>query len=120
MKKIFTLLVFLGIFSFGLFAQDRNIVSPKGTIQVQNHSFLTEENVGSKIEIKGLLSVKNNSFVLKENPDSRSVVTFNLEVKKWGLKRKLKKRDGKTVKVSGELLEATSTWTKKMKVLSVE
>jgi len=120
MKKISVLIFFSILFSVNVFAQEFKISTQLEVPLTQNHSYLTEEAVGSKVEVKGLLTVKNNSFVLKENPDSRSVVTFNLEVKKWGLKRKLKKLDGKTVKISGELLEATSTWTKKMKVLAVE
>ena len=126
MKKIISLIACTVLLTFSLMAQELDLSQLKaGNTDVpvmQNHSYLTEDAVGSTIEVKGLLSVnpKNNTFVLKENPDSRSVVTFNLEVKKWGLKRRLKKLNGKTVKVSGELLEATSTWTKKMKVLSVE
>lgn len=120
MKKISVLIIFSILFSVNVFTQEFKIASKLDVPLSQNHSYLTEEAVGSKVEVKGLLTVKNNSFILKENPDSKSVVTFYLEVKKWGLKRKLKKLDGKTVKISGELLEASSTWTKKMKVLSIE
>ena len=120
MKKLTSIFIISILLTCVVFAQE--IISPKSNtvIAPSNHSFLTEEAVGSTIEVKGLLSVKNNSFVLKENPESRSVVTFHLEVKKWGLKRKLKKLNGQTVKITGELLDASSTWTKKMKVLSVE
>ena len=120
MKKITVLIMFSILISISVLAQEFKAATQLEAPLPQNHSYLTEEAVGSKVEIKGLLTVKNNSFVLTENPDSRSAVTFNLEVKKWGLKRKLKKLDGKTVKIFGELLEATSTWTKKLKVLSVE
>ena len=124
MKRVITLIAFTVLFAFSLFAQELDLsqLKPGKTDlpAMQNHSYLTEEAVGSTIEIKGLLSVNKNSFVLKENPTSKSVVTFKLEVKKASLKRKLKKLDGKTVKITGVLTEASSTWNKKMKVLSVE
>ena len=124
MKRVITLIAFTVLFAFSLFAQELDLSQLKpGKTDLpvmQNHSYLTEEAVGSTIEVKGLLSVNKNSFVLKENPTSKSVVTFKLEVKKASLKRKLKKLDGKTVKITGVLTEASSTWNKKMKVLSVE
>ena len=124
MKRVITLIAFTVLFAFSLFAQELDLsqLKPGKTDlpAMQNHSYLTEEAVGSTIEVKGLLSVNKNSFVLKENPTSKSVVTFKLEVKKASLKRKLKKLDGKTVKITGVLTEASSTWNKKMKVLSVE
>ena len=81
---------------------------------------LNEEHVDSKITITGRLSAKENEFVLNENPDSRSVVTFKLKVKRWGLKRKLRKLDGQTVTLTGKLLEAPSPWKKTMSVLSLD
>ena len=124
MKRVITLIAFTVLFAFSLFAQELDLsqLKPGKTDlpAMQNHSYLTEEAVGSTIEVKGLLSVNKNSFVLKENPTSKSVVTFKLEVKKASLKRKLKKLDGQTVKITGVLAEASSTWNKKMKVLSVE
>lgn len=124
MKRVITLIAFTVLFGFSLFAQELDLsqLKPGKTDlpAMQNHSYLTEEAVGSTIEVKGLLSVNKNSFVLKENPTSKSVVTFKLEVKKASLKRKLKKLDGQTVKITGVLTEASSTWNKKMKVLSVE
>ena len=124
MKRVITLIAFTVLFAFSLFAQELDLSQLKpGKTDLpvmQNHSYLTEEAVGSTIEVKGLLSVNKNSFVLKENPTSKSVVTFKLEVKKASLKRKLKKLDGQTVKITGVLTEASSTWNKKMKVLSVD
>ncbi len=119
MKKTVVLL-FITFLLSGLFAQEKFSLKNNAVIGSDNHSYLAEDAVDSTIEIKGLLTVNNNSFVLKENPDSKSVVTFGLEVKKWNLKRKLKKLDGKTVKITGVLTDASSTWTKKMKVLSVK
>lgn len=120
MKRLFTLAVIFALFTLSLFAQelDPSFLKKKAMpeLEIQNHSFLTQEHVGSSITITGLLSVNKNNFVLKENPDSRSVVTFTLEVKKWGLKRKLKKLNGKTVTLTGKLTDASATWTKKMKV----
>ncbi len=120
MKRLFTLAAIFALFTLSLFAQelDPSFLKKKAMpeLEIQNHSFLTQEHVGSSITITGLLSVNKNNFVLKENPDSRSVVTFTLEVKKWGLKRKLKKLNGKTVTLTGKLTDASATWTKKMKV----
>ncbi len=120
MKRLFTLAAIFSLFTLSLFAQelDTSFLKKKAMpeLEIQNHSFLTQEHVGSSITITGLLSINKNSFVLKENPDSRSVVTFTLEVKKWGLKRKLKKLNGKTVTLTGKLTDASATWTKKMKV----
>ena len=120
MKKITALLTILLLLTTGLFAQEIFSEKTNSVIVPNNHSFLTEENQGSEITITGLLSAKKNTFVLKENPDSRSVVTFNLEVKKWSLKRKLRKLDGKTVKITGVLTDASRTWIKSMKVTKVE
>ncbi len=120
MKKITILLAISIFFVFSFFAQEIFSEKTNRPIAPSNHSYLTEEFLGSEITVKGLLSVNKNSFVLKENPDSKSMVTFRLEVKKWGLKRKLKKLDGKTVKLTGELVEASSTWTKRIKVLKIE
>ena len=85
-----------------------------------NHSFLTEKNVGEPIVIKGKLIQNDDSFTIVENIASKSRVTFILEVEDASLIEQLKELTGKTITLSGELLEASSTWTKKMKVLKVE
>lgn len=120
MKKITALLTILLLLAGSFFAQAIFSEKTNSVIEPNNHSFLTEEHQGSEITITGLLSAKKNTFVLKENPDSKSVVTFNLEVKKWSLKRKLRKLDGKTVKLTGVLTDASRTWIKSMKVTKVE
>lgn len=120
MKKIFSIVFVSLLLSFSFFAQEIYSEKDSKIFVSKNHSYLTEEFVGSDIKITGLLEANKNTFVLKENPDSRSVVTFVLEVKKWSLKRKLKKLNGQTVTVSGILTKASSTWTKKMKVISIE
>ena len=120
MKKILSIVFFLLLVSSFFYAQEFKLPGHKFEVEMTNHSFLTEEHVGSNIKITGLLTVNKKNFVLTENDDSRSAVTFNLVVKKSKLKRQLKKLNGQKVTVSGELLEATSTWTKKMKVLAVE
>lgn len=120
MKKIAAFLTILLLLTAGLFSQEIFSEKTNSVIEPDNHSFLTEEYQGSEITITGLLSAKKNTFVLKENPDSRSVVTFNLEVKKWSLKRKLRKLDGKTVKLTGVLTDASRTWIKTMKVSKIE
>ena len=85
-----------------------------------NHSFLTEKNVGDNITIKGQLLQNGNSFRLIENAASKSRVTFILKMEDTSLIEQLKELTEKTILVSGELLDASSTWTKTMKVLKVE
>ncbi len=119
MKKIITVTLFL-LFGFVILgAQELKLGQKKTEIKITNHSFLSDEHVGSEITITGLLTATKNTFVLTENPDSKSVVTFNLVVKKWGLKSKLRKLNGQTVTLTGTLTQATSTWTKKMKVQKI-
>lgn len=85
-----------------------------------NYSFLNENNVGETLSVTGSLHQNGNGFTLIADPDSKSRVTFILEVTDSELKKKLQSLAGKTVTVTGELLEANSTWTKKLKVQSVE
>ncbi|MCR5284611.1 MAG: hypothetical protein K6D95_03335 [Treponema sp.] len=123
MKKITVLITIQILLIAGLFAQEvfsEKLDGPVG-IEASNHSYLTEEAVGSEITVTGLLSVNNKkSFVLKENPDSKSAVTFTLVVKRCSLKRKLRKLDGQMVKVTGRVTAADKTWSKSMKVKKVE
>jgi len=120
MKKLTAMFFVILLCGAALVGQGLGLAKVGDTISVSNHSFLNEEHVGSEITITGLLSAKKNVFVLSENPDSRSIVTFKLKIKKWGLKRKLRKLDGQTVTLTGKLLEAPSPWTKTMQVLSIE
>lgn len=120
MKKIFSVTLILFTLCSLFYGQELKLSSKKIEFKVTDHSFLTDEHVGSNIKITGLLSVNKNTYVLTENYDSRSAVTFNLVVKKAKLKKQLKKLNGQKITVSGDLLEASSIWTKKMKVLSVE
>lgn len=120
MKKIIALIAISIFIVFSFFAQEVFSEKTGKPFAPGNHSYLTEEYVGSEIKVSGLLTAKKNTFVLKENPESRSVVTFGLEVKKWSLKRKLRKLDGKTVTLTGIITDASSTWTKKMTVISIE
>ncbi len=120
MKKLSLLLILSVFFSIAFFAQEKYSAKYGKVLESNNHSYLTEESVGSEIKVTGLLTAKKNVFALEENPESRSVVTFGLEVKKWGLKRKLRKFDGQKVTLVGVVTEASSTWTKKIKVLSIE
>lgn len=119
MKKAFSIIL-ISLISLCLFAQEKFSTKYGTTISSNNHSYLTEEFLGSEITVTGLLSANKNTFILQENPDSKSMVTFYLEVKKWSLKRKLRKLDGQTVKITGELTEASGTWNKKLKALKVE
>lgn len=85
-----------------------------------NHSFLTEKNVGEIISVKGKLLRNENSFILLENPISKSRVTFILEVNEERFIKQFQEYTDETIKITGELTEASSTWTKKIKVLSIE
>ena len=120
MKKLIAFFLIAFVFGATLFAKEGSFKKIGSTVHITNHSFLNEEHVDSKITITGRLSAKENEFVLNENPDSRSVVTFKLKVKRWGLKRKLRKLDGQTVTLTGKLLEAPSPWKKTMSVLSLD
>lgn len=123
MKRVFTLAAVFVLFTCSLFALELDpsvFKKDLPSVELQNHSFLSQENVGSQITITGVLSVNKGVFSLKENADSRSAVTFVLEVKGNLMRYKLKKRNGKTVTVTGTLTEATSTWTKKMKVQKID
>ena len=120
MKKLIAFFLIAFVFGAALFAKEGSSKKTGLAVPITNHSFLNEEHVGSKITITGLLSVKENVFVLNENPDSRSVVTFNLKVKRLGLKRKLRKLDGQTVTLTGKLIEAPSPWKKTMSVFSLD
>ena len=120
MKKITALITILFLIISGLFAQEVFSEKTNAAIEPANHSYLTEEAVGSEITVTGLLSVNKKSFVLKENPDSKSAVTFTLVVKRCSLKRKLRKLDGQMVKVTGIVTSADRTWNKSMKVKKVE
>ncbi len=121
MKKLITLAALFLLLCSGLFAQEVFSEKTNAAIEPANHSYLTEEAVGSEITVRGLLSVNNKkNFVLKENPDSKSAVTFTLVVKRCSLKRKLRKLDGQMVKVTGRLTAADRTWSKSMKVKKVE
>jgi hypothetical protein len=120
MKKLITLAALFLLLCSGLFAQEVFSEKTNAVIEPANHSYLTEEAVGSEITVTGLLSVNKKNFVLKENPDSKSAVTFTLVVKRCSLKRKLRKLDGQMVKVTGRLTAADKTWSKSMKVKKVE
>ena len=85
-----------------------------------SHSYLTEQNVGEIISVKGKLASTGDNFTITENAASRNCVTFILKVEDDDVKEQLRKHVNQTITVSGELTDASSTWTKKMKVLSVE
>lgn len=120
MKKLSFVLLFSLLFTINLLSQEIYSKKYGKVLESNNHSYLTEESIGSEIKVTGLLTAKKNVFALEENPESRSVVTFGLEVKKWSLKRKLRKLDGQKVTLIGVVTEASSTWTKRMKVLKIE
>ena len=120
MKKIITFALLLLSSLVFLGAQELKLGQKKTEIKIDNHSFLTSDHVGSKITITGLLTATKKTFVLEENPDSKSVVTFDLVVKKWSLKRKLRKLNGQTVTLTGTLTSAPSPWNKRLKVEKID
>lgn len=120
MKKLSFVLLFSLLFTISLLSQEIYSKKYGKVLESTNHSYLRNDSIGAEIKVTGLLTAKKNTFALEENPESRSVVTFGLDVKKWSLKRKLRKLDGKTVTLTGVLTDASSTWTKKMKVLKIE
>ena len=119
MKKVFSITFLLVLLGGLLSALEFEMPDRELIIEVSNNSFLTQDHVGSELTITGKLYAKKNDFVLTENAESRSAVTFNLVVKKWGLKRKLRKLDGQTVTLTGTLTQADATWTKQMKVQKI-
>ena len=86
---------------------------------LQNHSFLTEENVGESVIVIGLLQKKDNNWVLVENPTRRSRVTFFLEVSK-SFEKLFLDNDGKKVQITGVLTKVRNSWTKEMVVVALE
>jgi len=120
-KNLIIFLVFV-LFLTDVFSQnfdlDLNKINQKPA-EITNHSFLNLSNIGSEITITGELHEYDKTFVLIENFDSRSAVTFNLEVQKFRLKKKLRKLDGKIVTISGILLNADGVWTKTMSVTKI-
>ena len=86
---------------------------------LQNHSFLTEENVGESVVVIGLLQKKDNNWILVENPNSRSRVTFYLEVSE-SFEKMFLAHDGKKVKITGVLTKVRNSWTKEMVVVALE
>lgn len=121
MNRKTIILSFIGLFiTTSIFSNELIFKKADKMPVIQNHSYLSQEYVGTEQTVTGLLSVNKNSFVLTENPSSRSKVTFVLEVKKLTLKWKLRRLNGKTVQIKGVLQEASSTWTKKLRVLTVQ
>ena len=69
MKRIFILAAVFALFTYSLFTQelDPTLVKKKQVMpETQNHSFLTQEYVGSSITVTGLLTVNKKTFTLKE------------------------------------------------------
>ena len=94
--------------------------APGRYIPSLNHSYLTEENVGENITVKGKIVQNGNTYSLIENADSKSRVTFILSFDDDAVKNMLAAKVNSNAQLSGLLLAADSTWTKKMKVLKVE
>lgn len=87
-----------------------------------NHSFLTEEHIGSSVTITGILGGSlEEGYYIMENADSRSRVTFVLEEDPDALDvySFLDAFEGQ-VTVTGVLTGVSSPWKKTMTVLNVE
>lgn len=85
---------------------------------LNNHSFLTEKDVGTSIKITGLLSKNNDKWILTENPKSKSKVSFILDTSEE-IKKIFELKKNTLVSVNGKLLKVYSQWTKEIKVESV-
>lgn len=88
-------------------------------VEVINHSFLSNDNVGESIVIFGELAFEENVWILVENPNSKSRVSFVIE-NYMDFEYLLLKRLGKTVRIVGVLTEADETWKKVISICSVE
>ncbi len=87
-----------------------------------NHSFLNESHVGQSVTVSGLLQKTDTGFKLTEDYKMRSAVTFILTVdaRDEALNKALLSRLESECSVTGTLTEASSKWTKKLTVTSVE
>ena len=88
-------------------------------VEVINHSFLSNDNVGESIVIFGELAFEEDVWILVENPNSKSRVSFVIE-NYMDFEYLLLERFGKTVKIVGVLTEADETWKKVISICSVE
>lgn len=88
-------------------------------VEVVNHSFLSNDNVGESIVIFGELAFEEDVWILVENPNSKSRVSFVIE-NYMDFEYLLLERLGKTVKIVGVLTEADETWKKVISICSVE
>ena len=88
-------------------------------VEVINHSFLSNDNVGESIVIYGELAFEEDVWILVENPNSKSRVSFVIE-NYMDFEYLLLERLGKTVKIVGVLTEADETWKKVISICSVE
>lgn len=88
-------------------------------VEVINHSFLSNDNVGESIVIFGELAFEEDVWILVENPNSKSRVSFVIE-NYMDFEYLLLERLGKTVKIVGVLTEADETWKKGISICSVE
>ena len=86
-----------------------------------NHSFLNESHVGQTVTVSGLLQKTSTGFKLTEDYKMRSAVTFILTVddRDEALNKALLSRLESECSVTGTLTEASSKWTKKLTVTSV-
>ena len=80
-----------------------------------NHSFLNESHVGQSVTVSGLLQKTGTGFKLTEDYKMRSAVSFILTVDTKALLSRLESE----CSVTGTLTEASSKWTKKLTVTSV-
>lgn len=86
-----------------------------------NHSFLNESHVGQTVTVSGLLQKTGTGFKLTEDYKMRSAVSFILTVdaRDEALNKALLSRLESECSVTGTLTEASSKWTKKITVTSV-
>lgn len=86
---------------------------------LQNHSSLSEENIGQTINISGILQKNDTSFYLIENPESRSRVTFIIYVQNQEDISLCSSLLNKKVNIKGILTETPSPWKKTIDFISI-
>lgn len=86
---------------------------------INNHSFLTEDDVGISLEIWGELRFVDDEWILIESPDSKSMVSFILNDTERFEKILLENIASK-ICVHGVLTKVHGAWIKEMALVAIE
>lgn len=87
---------------------------------VKNHSFLTEDAIGTQLVVTGLVSFNQEKgvFVITEKTQSRSQVIFMIEKNKK-FDKKLELLIDSVITVKGTLQGVFSPWVKSLKITKI-